>query len=108
MHGHLKAIDEEIKKLVTDYDHTARKLVAKIKKGRNEQLFSRYHILKATVRDKRAARTIEEDITGNINGMNHDKKRLEGILSTIREKKAAQTDLTVLEARAGGKTVQGS
>ena len=35
----------EIKNLVNEYDKVARKTVARIKKGRDEQLYSRHQIL---------------------------------------------------------------
>jgi predicted transcriptional regulator len=35
------AKEYEIKSLVQDFDKVARKLIAKVKKGKNEQLYSR-------------------------------------------------------------------
>lgn len=49
------AKDFEVKKLVNEYDKVARRLIAKIKKGRYDAMFSRHHILKQLNRDKRAA-----------------------------------------------------
>ena len=39
------AKDIELKTLVFDFDKVARKLIAKVKKGKNEQLYSRQQIL---------------------------------------------------------------
>jgi hypothetical protein len=39
------AKEYEIKSLVQDFDKVARKLIAKVKKGKNEQLYSRQRIL---------------------------------------------------------------
>ena len=81
------AKDFEVKKLVNEYDKVARRLIAKIKKGRYDAMFSRHTILKKPTRDNRAAQIIYEEITTLVKGMHHDLKRLKGILNSISEKK---------------------
>ena len=76
-----------MKHLVSEYDKVARKLIAKLKRGRNEQLHSRHVILTQFGMSSSQARTIEEEITTLIRGMNHDLKRLRGILNTYKDKK---------------------
>ena len=81
------AKEYEIKSLVQDFDKVARKLIAKVKKGKNEQLYSRQRILVKYGLRSSQRMTIDEEITTLIKGMDHDYKRLRGILTTYKEKK---------------------
>ena len=81
------AKDIELKTLVFDFDKVARKLIAKVKKGKNEQLYSRQQILMKFGLRSSQRMTIDEEITTLIKGMDHDYKRLRGILVSYKEKK---------------------
>ena len=80
------AQEYEIKSLIQDFDKVARKFIAKIKKAKNEQLYSRQQILiNYGVRSSQRA-TIDEEITSIIKGMDYDYKRLRGILMGFQDK----------------------
>lgn len=73
--------------MVKDFDKVARKLIAKIKKGKDQQLNSRKVILiKHGLRSSQRM-TIDEEINTLIKGMDHDYKRIRGILVGYKEKK---------------------
>ena len=65
----------------------ARKLIAKVKKAKNEQLYSRQQILMRYGLKSSQRMTIDEEINTLIKGMDHDYKRLRGILVSYKDKK---------------------
>lgn len=65
----------------------ARKLIAKVKKAKNEQLYSRQQILMKYGLRSSQRMTIDEEINTLIKGMDHDYKRLKGILYGFNDKK---------------------
>lgn len=81
------AKEYEVRQLVSDFDKVARKLIAKVKKAKNEQLYSRQQILMRFGLRSSQRMTIDEEINTLIKGMDHDYKRLQGILLGYREKK---------------------
>lgn len=81
------AKDIELRTLVFDFDKVVRKLIAKFKKGKNEQLYSRQQILIKYGLKSSQRMTIDEEINTLIKGMDHDYKRIRGILVTYKEKK---------------------
>ena len=87
MHSFLQSSEYEIKSLVADFDKVARKTIAKIKKGKNVRLYSRQQILQRCGLRSSERRTIDDEIETLIKGMDHDVKRLRGIINTYREKK---------------------
>ena len=64
----------------------ARKLIAKVKKAKNEQLYSRQQILMKYGLRSSQRMTIDEEINTLIKGMDHDYKRLKGILYGFKDK----------------------
>ena len=77
----------EIKSLAHDFDKVARKFIAKVKKGKNEILYSRYQILIRYGLRSSQRMTIDEETTTLIKGMDHDFKRLRTILGSYKDKK---------------------
>ena len=89
----------EMKSLVQDFDKVARKFLAKVRKGKDEQLFSRKQILYRHGLRSSQRMTIDEEITTLLKGMDHDQKRLRSILSTLKEKQGNDPENSVLNAR---------
>lgn len=82
----------EIKTLVLDFDKISRKLMARVKKAKDNQLYSRQQILIRYGIKSSQRMAIDEEINSLIKTMEHEIKRLASIHSGYQEKMGDELD----------------
>ena len=79
---------------MADFDKFTRKTIAKLKKGKNELLYSRQQILMRCGLRSSERRTIDEEIETLFKSMNHYINQLRQTINTYKEKKGDQMGIT--------------
>lgn len=82
----------ELKSAVLEFDKLCRKLIARIKKAKDQQLYSRQQILMRYGIKSPQRMTIDEEINSLIKSQEYELKRLRGNLAGYKEKMGDNLD----------------